>query len=413
MSIQSRCHLSDPALLRTLTEDLARENGVSAQVLADLAEVDARRLYLPAGFPSMFEFCLRELRFSREKAYKRIRAARTARRFPAIFELVGSGRLSHCAVVMLAAHLTGDNAGALLAAAADRTLEEIERMLVARFPRPDMPERIVPLSSGPTAIVGAAPFEAAAAVAPTSIAPAPGLAVAACPGAAARPAGPISGNSLSVRTVENGTAEPSDAKPIATAVELSVRTVEAPAPRPRVTPLAPERFAIQCTVNRRTHDHLRRAQELLRHQLPDGSVAGVLERALELLVRTLEKRKLAATDRPRAAKPGTGTNSRAIPAAVKRAVWKRDRGQCTFRSGNGRRCEARGHLEFDHELPVARGGRSTAGNLRLRCRAHNQYEAERTYGAEFMSFKREAARERRARRGIAAERDSAPGRAPC
>src|SRR4029077_17656893 len=56
------------------------------------------------------------------------------------------------------------------------------------------------------------------------------------------------------------------------------------------------------------------------------------------------------------------------------------------------RCSARKFLEFDHIEPVARGGRATVEGIRLRCRAHNQYEAERTFGAEFMSAKREQAR---------------------
>jgi hypothetical protein len=67
-------------------------------------------------------------------------------------------------------------------------------------------------------------------------------------------------------------------------------------------------------------------------------------------------------------------------------------------------------LEFDHILPVARGGESTADNLRLRCRAHNQYEAERTFGAEFMRQKREArqARNGTAKRAEDPDRDVAP-----
>jgi hypothetical protein len=42
---------------------------------------------------------------------------------------------------------------------------------------------------------------------------------------------------------------------------------------------------------------------------------------------------------------------------------------------------------------VARGGIATVSRVRLRCRAHNQYEAERTFGAGFMENKRRAAAE--------------------
>jgi len=80
-------------------------------------------------------------------------------------------------------------------------------------------------------------------------------------------------------------------------------------------------------------------------------------------------------------------------------VWKRDKGQCTYVSESGKRCESRWDLEFDHEQEYARGGDATVSNIRLRCRAHNQHAAERTFGVEFMNHKREmatAARERAA-----------------
>ena len=53
-------------------------------------------------------------------------------------------------------------------------------------------------------------------------------------------------------------------------------------------------------------------------------------------------------------------------------------------------------VEFDHIEAFARGGHATVDNVRLLCRAHNGYEAERTFGAEFMRHKRLAAAEARA-----------------
>jgi hypothetical protein len=89
---------------------------------------------------------------------------------------------------------------------------------------------------------------------------------------------------------------------------------------------------------------------------------------------------------------------------VRRTVWERDRGQCTFVGDTGHRCGARTRLEFDHAEPVARGGRATVETIRLRCRAHNQYEAERVFGAGFMRAKQAEARERAAGKRAAGER---------
>jgi len=95
------------------------------------------------------------------------------------------------------------------------------------------------------------------------------------------------------------------------------------------------------------------------------------------------------------------TNARHIPADVKREVWERDGGQCTYVSDSGRRCEERGLLEFDHMDPVALGGEASIERIRLRCRAHNQLEAELVFGAEFMRYKREEARLRKSAHGTA------------
>jgi len=147
-----------------------------------------------------------------------------------------------------------------------------------------------------------------------------------------------------------------------------------------------------------THDKLRRAQELLSHAVPSGDVAQVLDRALELLIAHVERRKLAATARPRrprqvrpARRPAA---TRTIPAHVKRAVRQRDGDRCAFVAADGGRCSARRRLEFDHVEPLARGGRTSVDGVRLLCRAHNQYEAERLFGREFMRAKREAGRPR-------------------
>jgi 5-methylcytosine-specific restriction endonuclease McrA len=169
--------------------------------------------------------------------------------------------------------------------------------------------------------------------------------------------------------------------------ELAPARVQAPAQRPRITPLAPRRYGLQFAIGQETHDKLCRAQALLGFQSPSGAVEQVFDRALDALVAQLEKQRFAATAKPRQ-QPRPTTSHRHIPAHVKRLVWQRDGYRCTFVSAAGQRCDARAGLELDHIEPVARGGRATAGNLRLRCRAHNQLEAERTFGAAFMRHKR-------------------------
>jgi hypothetical protein len=154
-------------------------------------------------------------------------------------------------------------------------------------------------------------------------------------------------------------------------------------------PLAPERYKVQFTVSRDTHDKLRRVQDLLRHSIPTGDPAAIFDRALTVLLADLEKTKLAAATRARVARrmaPG----SRHIPAAVRREIWKRDGGQCAFVGAAGR-CTERGFLEYHHVQPYAAGGVATVENIQIRCRAHNRHEAEQFFGSRWPLLAREAA----------------------
>src|SRR5262245_57084877 len=114
-------HLSDGSLLSGLKALIGRDRETTAELLAHLAEVDQRKLYLPAAYPSMFAYCVGELHLSEDAAAKRIQAARAASRFPIIFEALAGGRLHLSAVCLLAPHLTAENATDLIAAATHRS----------------------------------------------------------------------------------------------------------------------------------------------------------------------------------------------------------------------------------------------------------------------------------------------------
>ena len=94
----------------------------------------------------------------------------------------------------------------------------------------------------------------------------------------------------------------------------------------------------------------------------------------------------------------TSASSRYIPAPVRRIVFERDGGRCTFVDNRERRCKAHERLEFHHhDRPYGRGGDHRPDGIRLMCRAHNGLMAEREYGKEWMDRFRNA-------QGDAAER---------
>ncbi len=153
----------------------------------------------------------------------------------------------------------------------------------------------------------------------------------------------------------------------------------APASRPVVEPLSPERYRLQFTVSKATREKLRRVQDLMRRQIPDGDPGVIFDRALDLLLAQAEKTAFSATRHPRRPRV-TKRRSRTIPAAVERAVWERDGGRCAFVGPTGHRCSETTFLEFHHRKPHGHRGEATEENIALRCRAHNVHESDLVFG---------------------------------
>ncbi|MDQ3069405.1 MAG: HNH endonuclease [Acidobacteriota bacterium] len=137
----------------------------------------------------------------------------------------------------------------------------------------------------------------------------------------------------------------------------------------------PAGYKIQFTADQDTYDKLCLAQALMRHGNPYGLIAPIMNRALTLLIADVERHRAAQVTRPKKVARATAAGSRHIPSDVKRSVWARDGARCAFVGTQGR-CGERGFLEYHHVRPFAHGGPATVGNIELRCRAHNVYEAE-------------------------------------
>ena len=345
MTSQHLNKISDRDLLDAVMRAAGTEREATVELLGLLGEVDARRLYLSEGCASLFTYCTQVLHLSEHAAYHRIEGARVARQFPRILELLSSGALTLTTVALLRPVLTTANAIEVIDAAVFKSKREVEVLVARLAPKPDVPTTVRRVPA-----VDAQPLSCDVA-----------------------------------RAVALSSAEPSasatSTAPATSAASVAPRTCLA-MPRALAAPLSPDRFLLRLTISADTHAKLRRAQDLLRHSIPSGAPAAVIERALTMLVDHLERAKAVKVNRPR---PGDTRptaecgQSRRIPRAVKRAVWKRDEGRCTF-SGRHGRCSETAWLEFHHILAFARGGPTDMVNLTLRCRAHNQFDALREFG---------------------------------
>jgi hypothetical protein len=346
-ALQDVATLSSSDLLAATCALAQTACSLEAELLVHLGEIDERKLYLDRAFSSMFAFCTSELGFSEYAAYNRIMVARAARRLPALLDAICSRQVHLAGVRVLVPHLTEENHREVLAQAAGKSKREIEELAARLSPQPPAPTVVRKLPERSPA----APEGERVPVAP------------------AAPTGPPA---------------PAWPPPLLTHAKREEH-------RPVVAPTAEDTFKIQFTAGRPFCDKLRHAQDLLRHRVPDGDLAKILDKALDVLIETTSKQRFAAGRKPRpaAAKRGAGqAPSRHIPNAIKRAVFERDGGRCTFVNESGRRCAETGALEFDHLDRFARTRLHEVDRMRLLCRAHNQHAAEQMYGREFMETAR-------------------------
>jgi hypothetical protein len=329
--------LSDGELAEQAKSVAGRERDLTALLVAHVAELDTRDVHLRAGYPSLFCYCRDVLALSEHEAYNRIEVARAARRHPVILALLAGGSVNLTTVRLLRPHLTPENHQRVLESACGKKKAQVEEIVARISPRLDVPAFVRKLPGPrPDPTPAAKPAFGGEVAAMTPVAPLP---------------------------AEGPNPPPSPGPPL-------------PRPRPsgEVAPLSPDRYRLQLTIGGSTLEKLRLAKDMLRHVIPWGDDAAILERALSALLAELARTRFAASESPRPAR-GTAPGSRYIPAEVKRAVWVRDLGRCAYVGTNGRRCGERAFVEFHHVRPYAAGGKPAVENIQLRCRSHNVYES--------------------------------------
>jgi hypothetical protein len=326
-------------------------------------------------------------------AGRRVAAARVCRRFPEAFGRVTRGDLHLSALCALSPHLDPANAGELFEACRRKTRRQIEELLAARFPRPDVREQIRRL---PMRAHEAAPV----------LAEAPRR----------RELEALSADRFSVHftadaelreLIEQARALASHRLPkgdLASLMKLVLETF--------VRHEEKRRFAIG-----------RNPRAVRVDAKPAGSVAtprarisavptgiastppGVASAVPAGMASTspgeASALPTAAPSTPPCGAPAsrprerTATarlwrirmRSRYLSAPVTRSVYLRDRGQCSFVSADGRRCGARAFLQLDHIEPWAVLGASVTENIRILCWGHNQLHARNCFGARHVAAK--------------------------
>jgi hypothetical protein len=390
---------------------LRKEQAAMADFLVALAGFDLRRGWEALGHASLFAFLHVELQLSRSATFWRLSAARLLQRFPELVEPLRDGRLCLTTTAELAKVLTEQNLAEILPRYFRLSAREATEVTAALQPREQPPLR--------TVVTRLEPEQRSVATVGTPIRPVAALA-------------------LLPASVEP--SEPTRTPGAVLAPEpTSTQPARGLAPRDDVEPLSADLRRIHFTANRQFLAKLDSARDGLSHAMPAATMEQVLEAALDLLLEK-QARARGQVKRPRSVVPTTATAEtptkstpskptqledaanavgaaaatpsagqvepdegaepvhrrdgprQAIPAAVRRAVWVRDGGRCTWSLDGGGRCGSTHRLELDHIHPWARDGEPTVANLRVVCHVHNTLAARRAFGERCVERYRSARR---------------------
>ena len=417
--------LSDDRLLERTKELSGIEHHLEVVVIDHLREIQKRRLYLRRGFSSLFDYAVRELGYSDAAAWRRIKAMRLCADVAGVRERLQDGSMTLNAAAQLqhafdrqerkkerAARSAPGGAGCGAAA------QSQEGSAPKRKPAPVLDPVPVLDSEARRELVEQASGKSSREVMQMLAEVDPELA------ASADRVRPLGGGRWELKAVIDDECRRglerlkgllAHVDPHMTLGQLMGRLVREgldrhdPARPPRGRRAAPAKGAEQTSAPKTQAASARGADSAAPSAAKvSAQAAQAAQPGDEAADRTVTSAAKPATDttsapktktlrlgrpaaacaqpaaplrtRTSAAKTGSATG-RAIPAAVKREVWRRDRGRCRYVDRtSGRRCGSQHLLQIDHVVPYALGGAAEPNNLRLLCAAHHRY---RHAGARF------------------------------
>ena len=291
-------------IARRLSWHLCDEAQAKVAFLIDLATLDQRKYALQAGYSSLWALLTKRFGMSEHRARRRVIAARLMSRFPQIAGYLLRAELELSGLCELRDVLEEATADDVLERARGLTTDQVKQLVVTIKPKPVPPDIVPSFRFETPALIDLAPPVAA----PGSVMPLP------------RP--------------------------------------------PRVTPLDSTWSLFQLSAPREFFTELEEVKNLLAHAAPGARVHDVLVRALRALKAELMKKKIGAgrvIELPDQTKSG-----HYVPRPIARAVWHRDAG--AFTATDGTCCGSKEQIEFQHMIPVARGGKTSVDNLEIHCR---------------------------------------------
>ena len=143
--------LSNDELDSKLQTSSKFESKVLVSVLKHLAEMDSRKYYRELGYPSLFEYCVKRLKYSESSAGRRIAVARLSLKFP-VLELLKKQEVTLCALAEVATSITESNFKEIIDRIQGKKAIEVKSIVAAYKPPVIIKETIKPIAPKPAPV---------------------------------------------------------------------------------------------------------------------------------------------------------------------------------------------------------------------------------------------------------------------
>jgi len=337
--------LSDSDFIDQMESNAGVEHSSTVKMLHFINDLERRKLFLDLGYSSVFDYCVRRIKYSSSQAGRRIQAARCCRRYPELWAFLRQREVCVTTLALIEPIITDDNRDDIIQRVRGASRREVERLLSEYRPPAALRDRIRYVQV-----------------------PSP-----------------------SPRNIDAALLDRQCARSIPEEWRDRIPTEE--------------KVFVQFLAD----DEFLALFEEVRNLVPDGGDLTFAELMKAALVEYRDRHSPAARQERReprrvndaapvagAGKTGANgpdshrwewedaTKSRHIPDETRDEVLVRERGQCSFVAPDGTQCGCRKGLQIVHITPYAAGGTHDPANLRLLCGAHNRLAAERTLGKHVM-----------------------------
>ncbi len=350
--------LSNEALLTKTKELAAEERKLTTSILWHMHEIQTRRLYSEKGYGSLFEYAVQALGYSEAAAGRRIAAMRLLVEVPEIEPALQSGDVSLSTLSTIQSFIqrkeepvSKDEKRELVFALQGKSRRECEKELSALDPQAALPqerERVVsPTQTEIRFIADDSLMEKLQSIREFDA------------HVQSNPSYLDLFHRMADLTLKK--LDPLSSKKTA----HSIKSVRNQAPK-----------NAQAADKKSAHSSIKPvAQFRAADSTPPKPVSKTTPPA-ECLEKNSQKNNLSAA---------VHSNPRQIPAQLKREVWQKDQGRCSYQSPDGKKCISRFALEIDHIQPLALHGTTEISNLRLLCRVHNRQQVFVKLGEDTMN----------------------------